>query len=267
MRLFGRVIGTASMELVFHHSKNIDENNLHNTGGLQQPYLQAFYDLPFDGEYNVSIEVRYLDFDPHNISSSSVYCTDNEILSNYSMTVVMKSIPLNLPFPHRNECTSSTIHHLGGHHGFWKKSNSSIPMPMAAKVQLVSNSETDLEPQHERIRQVEGVLTYQPRHCDILQFGDPKLHTVSSSPVMREICIVGDSHMRHLRESLVAIIEGRWSDLLSGDSSFQSDKKVTFHEHISYIMDNWAEMKFSDADRTGQSGHVRTYIHTYKLGH
>ena len=101
------------MELVFHHSHSIDNNN--NNNELQRSYLQAVYDLPYEGEYFVNIEVSYLHFNPHDVASSPVFCLDNEILTNYSMKVVKDTSSL---LPTLNECTSDTLH-MGGHHGLW----------------------------------------------------------------------------------------------------------------------------------------------------
>ena len=155
---------------------------------------------------------------------------------------------------------------------------------------------------------MEDSLTFQPRRCNVLQYNSPRLSTIISTypPVMNGLCTIGDGHMRHLRESIVAIVGDHFNDLHSGGSQtvvsclqscslgvrtqcirwvvrtqYQiyicwvivffmflfhlciylcmfllqvvSRPPPIIYENISYIMDNWGEMKFTDADRAGDS--------------
>ena len=113
--------------------------------------------MPNSGTYNVSIiEVRYESFDPNNYTSTPVFYTDNELLSD-TITYV-KDKHFSEVKVHNNGSRNFENHLL---HGFWR---SSIPFYMPAKMPFIDLDDKNMTAiQSSRIELLQNSLTYESR--------------------------------------------------------------------------------------------------------
>ena len=227
IKLFGRIIGAAIVELKFHEQHGI---------------LKANYHLPYGGTYQVSIEVRYEDFNAEKYWTSLAFCLNNEILSNYSFMV---------PEGHTgdlssglSECSYSSFGSHGLLRGFWK---SYYPFPLPVKIPFVGNASL-------RNAQTPGLnflvkdIEFQPTNCFLMHLRNLSFRSerLSSCDAFREICFIGDSQMRHLLGTVDAILKEDYQMIYR--NATETVRKVANSNLLHYINDPYSRKNFSEME-------------------
>jgi len=228
IELFGRIIGAAIVELKFIHQKH--------------DILKADYHLPFGGTYEVSIEVRYEDFNAEKYWTSPAFCLNNEILSNYSFMV---------PEGHTgdlssglSECSYSNFRSHGLLQGFWK---SCYPFPLPVRIPFVGNASL-------RNAQTPGLnflvkdIEFQPTNCALMHLRNLSFRSerLSSCVAFREICFIGDSQMRHLLGTVDAFLKEDYQMIYR--NATETVRKVANNNLLHFVSDPYSRMNFSEVE-------------------
>ena len=228
--LFGRIVGPAIMELIFHHHLH-DGNHSHT--------LEATYRLPSSGTYNVSIEVRYENFDPNDYASSPVFYTDNELLSD-TITYVQDKHFSDIKVHGSRNFENNFLH------GFWR---SSIPFSMPAKMPFIDLDDNNMTAiQSSRIKLLQNSLTYESRFHNYsnLDLENVTRPIANNSNIYQKICFVGDSQMRHMHNVFNEILSGRYEMLYFKGT--KTIKSISNGDSVYLIIDNYARMAFTEQE-------------------
>lgn len=232
MKITGRVVGPLISELLFERTED--------SGKPSKVAWKASYILQHTGRYSVNIEIRYIHFDPNNYEHAVAHGINNEILTDYAFEVHMTAEQMHKFSKGRTMLGECSIRDLDGG-GVWR---SLLPHHQLRPKWFQANGTTVtlFESDYAILNSLADHLVYEPHLCNLKK----SLGNTSSCRYeenVREICLVGDSQIRHLALVLYGLFEGLDASFFHA-KTLKTDKFVYGNERIHDFDDVWAKMDF-----------------------
>lgn len=168
----------------------------------------ARYSLP-RGTYTAGIKLRYLDFDSESINSSKLL--NVTILSEFVFML-----------PH-DVCSGK----LTDYDGYWLSELGNIDLPTAFLT----------GPQPALADVMAGPARYVFKDCRLIRDDELREFVLSSTTRKGALCVVGDSHGRHLSNAMIEFVH----NMTARELSSRTDKKIIADgdNAIKYVQDVW----------------------------